>query len=227
MNGEGSDSAACSVASDVPQRADTRPVAGGSFYLFCKRCFDVVLSLVGLVIAAPVMAAVAIWVRLDSAGPIVYCQTRRGLGGREFEVLKFRTMRADAEEASGPVWAAVDDVRVTRAGRVLRKVYLDELPQLWNILRGDMSFVGPRPERPHFYPILEKRIPGFSRRCEVRPGLTGLAQVRQYHYASLRATRRKYQYDMFYVRRRSFSMDLYLIKETFALVLREVRGLLK
>ena len=143
---------------------------GGAAYAFAKRAFDVAMALLGFVLAAPVMLLVAIWVRLDSAGPVIYSQERCGRSGRVFRVLKFRTMAADAEKASGPVWAAVGDPRVTRSGRILRKLYLDELPQLINILRGDMSFVGPRPERPYFYPRLEERIPGFSQRCLVRPG---------------------------------------------------------
>jgi lipopolysaccharide/colanic/teichoic acid biosynthesis glycosyltransferase len=192
-----------------------------------KRVFDALFSALALLFLWPVMLVLALWVRWDSEGPAFYRQTRVGKNGREFDVLKFRTMSISAESESGPVWAVKNDTRVTRAGRILRKLYLDELPQLINILKGEMSLVGPRPERPFFYPLLEKEIPGFSRRCCVVPGLTGLAQVRQSHQASLHAVERKFTYDAFYIRHRSFGFDLYIIWKTLSRVYQEFKEVLR
>ncbi|HBF34088.1 TPA: UDP-phosphate N-acetylgalactosaminyl-1-phosphate transferase [Candidatus Sumerlaeota bacterium] len=200
---------------------------GAVFYLFSKRFFDLLFSAVALLFLWPLLLALAIWVRLDSDGPALYRQTRVGKNGREFEVLKFRTMSIAAEMESGPVWAVKNDTRITRAGHILRKLYLDELPQLINVVKGEMSLVGPRPERPFFYPLLEKEIPGFSRRCCVQPGLTGLAQVRQCHQASLGAVQRKFTYDIFYLRHRGFGFDLYIIWKTIDRVYLEFKEVLR
>jgi len=195
----------------------------GFVYVSAKRLFDILGSLLGLIVLWPVMAAMAIWVRLDSEGPVLYRQTRVGKDGAEFEMLKFRTMFEAAESGSGPVWARAEDERVTRAGRILRRLYLDEMPQLLNILRGDMSFVGPRPERPFFYPKCEEAVPGFSARCAIRPGLTGLAQVRQKHDASRRGVRRKLRYDLLYIRKRNLALDAWILVGTMGLLWREFK----
>lgn len=195
----------------------------GFIYLSAKRLLDIVFATLGLLIVSPVMILTALWVCLDSKGPVFYRQKRAGKDGVEFDILKFRTMHHMAEAATGPVWAMVSDDRVTRSGRVLRKLYLDELPQLINILRGDMSFVGPRPERAFFYPKCEEVIPGFSARLRVSPGLTGLAQINQGHHPSDGAVRRKFRYDMFYIRKRTFFLDLSIMFRTFGLLWREFR----
>ena len=191
-------------------------------YSAARRVFDVTFGFLGLVLAAPAMAAIAVWVRLDSPGPAVYRQKRVGRSGREFEILKFRTM-SESAEADGAQWASKNDARVTRAGRVLRRLYVDELPQLVNVVRGEMSIIGPRPERAVFYPRCERQAPGFSRRTVVRPGLTGLAQVRQRHHSSPRALRRKCAYDLFYIRRRCVGLDLLILGQTLALVYNELK----
>lgn len=192
-------------------------------YSIAKRSVDFCFSAVALVCLSPLLLLLAIWVRIDSAGPVFYCQERLGRNGKPFLVYKFRSMRADAESTSGPVWARKQDDRITRSGRIMRKLYLDELPQLINIFLGQMSLVGPRPERAFFYPQLEKHIPGFSRRLSVTPGLTGLAQVRHYHEASIPATRKKFIYDMIYIKNRSFMLDLFVIWRTIVAVINEAR----
>jgi len=199
------------------------PARQGFVYTSTKRLFDIAFSFLGLMLAWPLMVLAAIWVRLDSEGPILYRQTRVGKDGAEFQMLKFRTMSDSAESLSGPVWAKIGDERITRAGAILRRLYIDELPQLINILRGDMSFVGPRPERPFFYPKCEEAIPGFCARCVVQPGLTGLAQVRQNHDGSLRAMRRKFRYDLLYIRKQTFLLDLWIMVRTTWLLWREFK----
>jgi sugar transferase (PEP-CTERM system associated) len=184
-----------------------------------KRTSDIALSLAGLVVGLPVMLLVAIAVRLGSRGPILYHQRRVGLDGRIFTVHKFRSMRHDAEAATGPVWAAKEgDPRTTRIGRWLRRLRLDELPQLWNVLKGEMSFVGPRPERPEFVAELKRQIPYYGQRHVVRPGITGWAQVRYTYGASVEDALQKLQYDLFYIKNLSFPLDLYIIFETLKTV---------
>jgi lipopolysaccharide/colanic/teichoic acid biosynthesis glycosyltransferase len=195
----------------------------GFVYLSTKRLFDIFFSLLGLIFFAPAMLVTALWVRLDSPGPVFFRQRRVGKDGSEFDILKFRTMHPEAESHSGPVWAQKDDARVTRAGRLLRKLYLDETPQLFNILKGDMSFVGPRPERPFFYPQCEEVAPGFSSRIRVQPGLTGLAQVSQSHNPSTEAVRRKFHYDLMYMQRQSFVYDLRILFRTGGLLWQEFK----
>jgi sugar transferase (PEP-CTERM system associated) len=179
-----------------------------------KRSVDLGCALVGFALSAPVLVLVALAVRLDSNGPVIYRQTRVGRMGKTFDVLKFRSMRADAEKVAGAQWAQKNDPRVTRIGRFLRKYRLDELPQLWNVIRGDMSFVGPRPERPCFVEELRTLIPYYDERHSVRPGLTGWAQV-QYSYGStIEDALKKLEYDLFYLQNMSLTLDLAIIVQT-------------
>jgi sugar transferase (PEP-CTERM system associated) len=178
-----------------------------------RRLFSLAVSFLALVICLPFIPFIILAVRLSSPGPIFFTQTRVGLRGRLFTLFKFRTMREDAE-ARGAVWAAKDDSRVTPIGRFLRKVRLDEIPQLWNVLRGDMAFVGPRPERPEFVQWLRQEIPFYDLRHLVRPGITGWAQVRYRYGASLEETRRKLEYDLYYVKHLSIGLDLLIMFET-------------
>lgn len=188
--------------------------------LAIKRSLDVLIAAVGLVAGAPVFAATALAVRLSSPGPVLYHQRRVGQRGRIFTMHKFRSMRQDAEAATGPVWASKDgDPRATTVGRIMRKTRLDELPQLWNILMGDMSFVGPRPERPEFVADLTKQIPYYGQRHVVRPGLTGWAQVRYSYGASKEDALQKLQFDLFYIKNFSVSLDAYIIFETVKTVI--------
>jgi sugar transferase (PEP-CTERM system associated) len=184
-----------------------------------KRILDLTCGLVGLVVSLPVMLLVSIAIRLDSKGPVIYRQMRVGLQGKPFELLKFRSMRVDAEAQNGAQWAAEHDPRVTRVGRFLRRYRLDELPQFLNVIRGEMSFVGPRPERPVFVEQLRQKISYYDERHSVRPGLTGWAQV-QYHYgASFEDTARKLEYDLFYLKNMSVLFDCAIILKTIRIVL--------
>jgi sugar transferase (PEP-CTERM system associated) len=185
-----------------------------------KRVLDLSASIVGFVLSAPLMALVALVVRLDSEGPVIYRQTRVGPMGKHFEVLKFRSMRVDAETGNNAQWAQHDDPRVTPVGRFIRKYRLDELPQFINIIRGDMSFVGPRPERPCFVEELRQTIPYYDERHSVRPGLTGWAQV-QYSYGStIEDAFNKLEYDLFYLKNMSLIFDLAIIFKTIQIVVR-------
>ncbi len=183
-----------------------------------RRLFDIALSLVMLAATLPLMVLTAVAIRLDSPGPVLYRQERVGLHGRCFTLLKFRSMRTDAE-ALGPVWAAQRDPRTTRVGSFIRLVRIDELPQLFNVLRGEMSFIGPRPERPHFVAQLEALLPGYAERAEVKPGLTGWAQVNYPYGASVEDARAKLSYDLYYVRHRSLVLDLLILLATVRVVL--------
>jgi sugar transferase (PEP-CTERM system associated) len=184
-----------------------------------KRAADLVLGVIGLVSASPVMMLVALLVKLDSRGPCLYRQARVGLRGRHFELLKFRSMRTDAEAGGLAQWASDKDPRITRAGRYLRKFRLDELPQFLNVIRGDMSFVGPRPERPVFVEQLRQTIPYYDERHSVRPGLTGWAQVRFTYTASIEDSRRKLEYDLYYLKQMSIAFDIAIILYTVRVVL--------
>ena len=184
-----------------------------------KRCFDVVLAVVGLVLALPLMALTAGALKWLSPGPVLYSQRRVGKNGAPFTIYKFRSMRVDAEAGTGAVWATVGDPRVTPVGRFLRRTRLDELPQLWNVLRGDMSFVGPRPERPEFISELTQEIPYYGQRHAVRPGLTGWAQIRHRYGASVDDSLEKLQYDLFYIKHLSIAFDLFIMLETVKTVL--------
>jgi sugar transferase (PEP-CTERM system associated) len=183
-----------------------------------KRTIDLTLGTAGLILSGPLMAAAALAVRLDSKGPILFRQTRVGLGEHNFEVLKFRSMRVTAE-SNGAQWAVQNDPRVTRVGRYLRKFRLDELPQFINVIRGDMSFVGPRPERPVFVDQLKMQIPYYAERHSVRPGLTGWAQVQYPYGATVEDAFRKLEYDLFYLKNMSIIFDLAIVIQTVRTVL--------
>jgi sugar transferase (PEP-CTERM system associated) len=190
----------------------TRPL------LIAKRAIDLTLALVGLVITSPFMLIIAGLVKLNSPGSVLYHQERVGLNGRTFTVHKFRTMHDDAESGTGPVWALQNDTRVTPLGRVFRRTRLDELPQLVNVLRGDMSFVGPRPERPSFVDQLTSTIPFYGQRHVVKPGLTGWAQIRYTYGATVEDAVEKLQYDLYYIKNLSIAFDFVIILETIKTV---------
>lgn len=184
-----------------------------------KRTFDLAVASVALLCLAPVLLVVSVLVRASSSGPIFFRQLRLGEGGRVFEINKFRTMVDGAEQAGVAVWATVDDARVTRLGRLLRRTRLDELPQLWNVLHGDMSIVGPRPERPEFLELLQETVPFWTRRHLVKPGITGWAQVRRGYTADAMATADKLAYDLYYLKHRSLLFDLAIVWRTVGTVL--------
>ena len=183
-----------------------------------KRLFDIVAALGLLIFLAPLLLATAIAVRLDSRGPILYRQRRIGFRGEEFEIFKFRSMRTDAEK-DGARWAAANDDRITRVGRFIRRTRIDEIPQAINILRGEMSFVGPRPERPEFVTLLEKEIPHYHERHLVKPGITGWAQVKHEYTASVDGARTKLAYDLFYIKHFSLPLDLLIVLMTVRVAL--------
>jgi len=188
------------------------------FYSQLRRLLDVSLSMLGLVLSLPIMMVTALAIKLESKGPILYRQTRVGHRNRNFTIMKFRSMRVDAEP-DGPVWAEEHDPRITRVGRVIRKLRVDELPQFINIIRGDMAFVGPRPERPEFVSQLAKEIPYYSQRHLVKPGLTGWAQIRYPYCASVEDAIQKLQYDLYYIKNQSLLLDVITLFETVRIVI--------
>jgi len=200
--------------------ATTRTGRGGNAaaQTVASRAGDIVLSLTLLVFTLPLMLVTALAVLCESRGPVLYCQERVGLNGRVFTLRKFRSMRRDAE-AGGPVWAAARDSRVTRVGALIRLLRIDELPQLVNVLRGEMSFIGPRPERPHFVAQLEELLPSYRERLRVKPGLTGWAQVNYPYGASVEDARAKLSYDLYYVKHRGLLLDLLILLATVRVVL--------
>jgi sugar transferase (PEP-CTERM system associated) len=191
----------------------------GSTLLLARRILSVIISLVGLLLALPLFPLIVLAILLDSRGPVFYTQARVGKAGRVFKVVKFRTMRQDAEAANGPQWADDNDPRITRIGRSLRSSRLDEIPQLWCVLKGDMAFVGPRPERPEFVEWLSQEIPFYGVRHMVRPGLTGWAQVKYKYGSTVEDAREKLQYDLFYIKNASLGLDLLIVFQTVKTVL--------
>ncbi|MEE8170293.1 MAG: sugar transferase [Phycisphaerae bacterium] len=183
-----------------------------------KRVFDICTALIGLALTFPLWPLIALLVRIQDGGPVFYAQKRVGQGGKPFTLLKFRTMATNAERA-GAVWAAEHDPRVTRIGRFLRKTRLDELPQIWNVLQGDMAMVGPRPERPDIVEGLSKLIPYYQERHLIKPGLTGWAQICYRYGASVADARRKLQYDLYYIKHMSLELDLIILLRTFGTLL--------
>lgn len=174
---------------------------------------------IGLVISLPIALVTAILIKLDSKGPVFYKQERVGKNGKTFDVIKFRSMKTDAEADGKPVWATSDDDRTTRVGRVIRKIRVDEIPQFWNIIRGEMMFVGPRPERPHFVSQLAEEVNFYEHRHLVAPGLTGWAQIKYPYGASVEDARQKLQYDLFYIKNQSLPLDFLIVSETIKTVL--------
>lgn len=184
-----------------------------------KRACDIIFSLAFLLGGAPLYALVAVLIKLDSRGPVFFRQQRVGERGRIFNVIKFRTMAADAEEQTGPVWASEDDPRITRVGRLLRRFRLDEFPQIINVVKGEMSFVGPRPERPHFVAQLQEKIPFYAQRHTVKPGITGWAQVRHQYGGTVEDALEKLQYELYYIKNLSIFLDLVILMHTMQVVL--------
>jgi len=176
------------------------------------------VALIGFILSLPIMLVTAVLIRLESRGPVFYKQERVGKNGQSFTLIKFRSMRVDAEK-SGPVWASKGDDRTTRVGRIIRKIRVDEIPQFWNILNGEMSFVGPRPERPHFVAQLAEEIPYYEQRHLIAPGLTGWAQIKYPYGASIEDARQKLQYDLFYIKNYSLVLDAVIMFETIKIIL--------
>jgi len=193
--------------------------APSRYYLLLKRILDIICSFCLLVVTAPLLAVISMLITLDSDGPVLLRQARVGLHGHEFVLLKFRTMRHDAELETGPVWASQHDRRVTRIGKYLRQYRLDELPQAFNVLRGEMSLIGPRPERPYFVELLSSQIPYYGLRHSVKPGITGWAQVIYRYGSSVRDAYEKLQYDLYYAKRMSLSFDMRIMLSTVQVVL--------
>jgi len=193
--------------------------SGRRLSAFGKRVFDVVLSLVLLILTLPVMLITAMLIKLESNGPALYRQSRVGLFGQPFDVLKLRSMRSDAEKAGKAVWAQADDPRITRVGNIIRKIRVDELPQTWNVLVGQMSFVGPRPERPTFVEELAVQLNYFNERHMVKPGITGWAQINYPYGASLEDSRHKLEYDLYYAKNYTPFLDVVIILQTLRVVL--------
>lgn len=195
------------------------PKERGTFYPKLKRVGDVVGASVLLVGFSPLMLAVAVAIKLTSKGPVIFRQTRLTRGGKVFTILKFRTMRQDAEALTGAVWASERDPRITKLGHYLRTLRIDELPQLLNVITGDMSLIGPRPERPEFATKLQEQLPSFNRRLEVKAGITGLAQVGAGYAADVESYRKKLALDRVYIKNHGFLMDLRIALRTVVVML--------
>lgn len=189
------------------------------FTLWGKRFLDIVLSAVGLVISVPLMLLTAIAIKATSKGPVFFKQTRVGQWEKPFSVIKFRTMLKNAETHTGPIWAEKDDPRITKIGKILRTLRLDELPQFWNVVKGNMSFVGPRPERPVFVKKLKDKLPYYAERHTVKPGITGWAQISYGYGASEEDALKKLEYDLFYIKHLSLLMDLLIVVKTLKIVI--------
>ncbi|PIU41932.1 MAG: UDP-phosphate N-acetylgalactosaminyl-1-phosphate transferase [Candidatus Omnitrophica bacterium CG07_land_8_20_14_0_80_42_15] len=183
-------------------------------FLEFKRFFDILVGSFGFVLSLPIIAVAAIVIKIVSPGPAFYKQERSGLDGKTFYIYKLRTMRLDAEKLTGPVWAKLDDPRIIKFGKIIRKARIDELPQFYNVLRGEMSIVGPRPERPIFVKKLSKEIRGYEKRLEVKPGITGLAQVRHKYDETLQDVKKKIKYDLLYIRKMCLLVDMRILFQT-------------
>ena len=191
----------------------------GFYRTLVKRIFDLICSAVLILLASPVMLIAAIMIKLESKGPVFYSQERVGVNSKTFFVHKFRSMRTDAEKDGKPVWAAAQDSRVTRVGNIIRRLRIDELPQIFNVFKGEMSLVGPRPERPYFVDQLAREIPYYAVRHSVKPGVTGWAQVRYHYGATVEDSQEKLQYDLYYVKNHTLFLDLVVLLETVGVVL--------
>lgn len=188
--------------------------------LAIKRFIDILGSLLGIIIFLPLFIIIAIAIKLETPGPIFFTQRRLGKNKKPFSIIKFRTMVHNAEKKTGPVWARKNDPRITKVGRLLRQAHLDELPQLFNVLKGDMSLVGPRPEREEFVKHLEKIIPGYEKRFRVKPGITGLAQIRYKYDETIKDVKRKLRFDLIYIKNMCLRLDLRIIFSTFLIILK-------
>jgi exopolysaccharide biosynthesis polyprenyl glycosylphosphotransferase len=187
--------------------------------LFFKRVLDIALASLALLVTAPLFPLIALLIVVETRGPVFFRQVRVGEGGKLFEILKFRTMIDGAEDPGRALWAQENDIRVTRVGKVMRKARLDELPQLWNVLRGEMSLVGPRPERPEFLELLEQMVPYWSRRHLVKPGITGWAQVCCGYTSDAPSALEKLSYDLYYIKHRSPILDFVVAAKTAVVIL--------
>lgn len=198
---------------DAARTSETEitPEEFSSPYLPVKIVFEWVVALGALVVLAPIIAMLAVLAKISSPGPAFYKQIRVGRNGQSFTMFKIRTMAHNCESRTGPIWSGVNDKRVTRIGRFLRDTHLDELPQLWNVLKGEMSLIGPRPERPELVDRIERAIPRYRERLLVRPGLTGLAQVRRPADLEIEDVRQKLAYDLYYIRRISLGLDMRIV----------------
>jgi sugar transferase (PEP-CTERM system associated) len=191
----------------------TRGFQSARFEDLIKRMFDLIFALFGLIITTPIMLLTALAIRIESPGPIFYLQDRVGMDSKDFKVIKFRSMRQDAEK-DGPKWASPDDPRMTRVGRIIRKLRIDELPQFINVIKNDMSFVGPRPERRYFVDQLEKAIPFYALRMHAKPGITGWAQINYPYGDTVEDAKEKLKYELYYMKHRSMWLDLVIIFQT-------------
>ncbi|MFH0731623.1 MAG: exopolysaccharide biosynthesis polyprenyl glycosylphosphotransferase [Candidatus Omnitrophota bacterium] len=183
-----------------------------------KRCFDVTVASVGLVVTAPIMLLTAMLIKIVSPGPVFYKQERMGRSGKLFDIYKFRTMKLDAEKETGPIWARENDPRLIKFGKIIRKAHIDEIPQLFNVLSGEMSIVGPRPERPVFVKTLSKEISDYRKRYAVKPGITGLAQVWHKYDETIQDVRKKIKYDLLYIKRMCLMTDVRILFRTVFVV---------
>jgi len=188
-------------------------------YAIVKRIFDSIIAVAGIIIMSPLLLVTALLVKCTSQGPVLYAQVRVGKNGNLFRIFKFRTMKVNAEKETGPVWAAENDTRLTPIGGFLRKTHIDELPQLINIFKGEMSLIGPRPERPVFVDMFKEEIPGYEKRLNVKPGITGLAQVWHRYDETIVDVKKKLKYDLLYIRRMTLWADFNIIMRTVRVVL--------
>lgn len=200
------------------------PFGGSRLLRISKRTMDVVAATTVLVLTAPLGLLVATLVKLEDGGPVIFRQSRVGHRGVPFTLRKFRSMRVDAEAETGPTWARKNDPRVTCVGRWIRALRIDEIPQMWNVLRGEMSFVGPRPERPEFVDSLRQAIPFYDHRHALRPGITGWAQIHLPYAATVEDAREKLEYDLYYVKHVSVWLDLAIMLRTIGMILFGRRG---
>ncbi len=185
-----------------------------SIYVKARPLLEFLIAFIGLILLLPVFFIIVILVKTTSRGPLFYAQERVGKDGQLFEIIKFRTMNVDAESLLGPIWAEKNDVRITNLGRILRSTHIDELPQLFNVIRGEMSIIGPRPERPFFVNKLKEEIPGYVGRLTTKPGITGLAQCCHGPDETIRDVQKKLRYDMLYIKRMCLALDVKIILRT-------------
>jgi len=185
-----------------------------------KRMFDVILSIIGILICLPIWILISLLVKLDSKGPVLYYQSRSGKNGKLFNIIKFRSMISNAESDTGPIWAGSEDSRITKIGSFLRRFHIDETPQLINIMMGEMSIIGPRPERPYFIKKLKKTYPFYNRRLKIRPGVTGWSQINQPFDTDVKDVHQKLKYDFYYIENLSYRLDVHILFRTLWVVLR-------